>query len=74
MFYIELARIQKGWSQKQLEGVVRIHQTFISEIERGVGLPTPEQRERLARALDVPIDVLLETVPKAANLVADGRG
>lgn len=59
MLHIEFARRVKGWNQTQLGTVARIHQTFISEIERGVGLPTPDQQQRLARALDVPVETLL---------------
>jgi ribosome-binding protein aMBF1 (putative translation factor) len=63
--YIELARRQRGWSQRELaeHPHVRIHQTFISQIERGTGLPDPSQRERLARVLGIPEERLLEDVP-----------
>lgn len=59
MNYLEFARRRKKLSQAELGHVTRIHQTFISEIERGVGLPTLDQRERLARVLDVPVESLL---------------
>jgi transcriptional regulator with XRE-family HTH domain len=62
MTVLEIARREKGWSQQQLGDLVRIHQTFISMIERGVGLPAPDQRVRIARALGVPPDKLLDPV------------
>ena len=65
MTTLELRRRQIGWTQKELgdHPAVRIHQTFISQIERGTGLPTPEQRARLARVLDIPPEKLLDEVP-----------
>jgi transcriptional regulator with XRE-family HTH domain len=54
----------------QLGDVTRIHQSFVSEIERGVGLPTPDQAQRLARALDVPVETLLQPVEIVAAPVA----
>ena len=66
MIYLELARRQKGWTQQQLgdHPRVRIAQYFISMIERGTGLPTRDQVERLARVLGVQPDLLLATVPE----------
>ena len=65
MLYLELARRQKGWSQGDLgdHPKVRIHRNFISMIERGLGLPVPDQVARLARALDIPVEMLLQPVP-----------
>lgn len=65
MLYLELARRQKGWSQGALANhpKVRIDRYFISMIERGLALPVPAQAERLARALGVPVEMLLQTVP-----------
>ncbi len=64
MTVLEFTRREKGWSQKDLGDLptVRIHQVFISQIERGVGLPTIEQRQRLARALGVAPERLLDPV------------
>jgi transcriptional regulator with XRE-family HTH domain len=63
MRYLEFARRQKGWSQAQLSGVTRIGAGFISQIERGTGIPNPDQAERLARALGLHPDQLLRPVP-----------
>ncbi len=62
MFYLELARRQRRWTQKDLGDRTRMHQHFISMIERGIGLPTDDQRARLARVLDLPSEQLLQPV------------
>ena len=65
MLYIEFARRQRGWSQRDLgeHPRVRITQSFISQIERGVSIGTPEQRDRIARALGLAPELLLRPVP-----------
>ncbi len=65
MLYLELARRQKGWSQGDLgdHPKVRIPRNFISMIERGIGLPVPEQAERIAKVLGIPTARLLKVVP-----------
>ena len=70
MIYLELARRQKGWSQKQLgdHPSIRIHQTFISMIERGLGVPVADQITRLSRVLGVPPDRLLAVVPEGSSV------
>ena len=67
MTCLELARRVRGWTQRELgeHPKVRIHQSFISQLERGAGLPSPDQRQRLARALGVPPDNLLDPVSEA---------
>jgi transcriptional regulator with XRE-family HTH domain len=65
MLHLEFARRRKQWTQAQLGAVVRIHQNFVSELERGVATGTPDQRERLARALDVDPATLLRPVVEA---------
>jgi transcriptional regulator with XRE-family HTH domain len=69
MLVLKYARLEKGWSQKDLGDLptVRIHQVFISQIERGVGLPTPDQRQRLAKALGVAPERLLDPVELTAS-------
>ncbi len=71
MINLEFARRRKGWTQRQLGDLVRIHQTFISMIERGAALPTADQADRIARALDVDPETLTQqirvTVPGYEN-------
>jgi transcriptional regulator with XRE-family HTH domain len=61
--YLEVKRKQKNWTQEQLGAAARIAQYFISDLERGKGTPTPDQLQRLATALDLPVEVLLQPVP-----------
>jgi transcriptional regulator with XRE-family HTH domain len=63
MTNLEYARRKRGWTQNQLSAVARISQSFISQIERRTGLPTPDQHARLAKALDIPAETLLDPVP-----------
>jgi ribosome-binding protein aMBF1 (putative translation factor) len=64
MTVLEIARRELGLSQKELgdHPKVRIHQTFISLCERGMGLPTADQRVRLAAVLGVDPAKLLDPV------------
>ena len=62
MLYIEFARRQLSLTQAQLSKATRIRQPFISQIERGEGLPTAAQLQRLSVVLSVPPDLLLKTV------------
>lgn len=65
MTRMEFARRNLGFSQEQLglDPDVRIHQSFISLIELGKGIPTPEQALRLARRLGLdPVDLLKPVV------------
>lgn len=73
MLFLELARRQRGWSQRRLgdHPNVRIDRNFISLVERGLALPIPTQAERLARALGVAPARLLEEVP---GVQSDLRG
>jgi transcriptional regulator with XRE-family HTH domain len=59
---LQAKRQEKGWSQERLglHPDVRIAQDFISRIERGEGLPTPAQAERIAKALGIPVETLLQ--------------
>ena len=61
---LQAARLARGWSQEKLglHPEVRIDQGFISMIERGEGLPTPSQAERLAKALGLTVETLLQPV------------
>lgn len=70
---MELARRQRGWTQKQLgdHPQVRIHQHLISMMESGTGLPTADQRRRLAEVLGMPEDLLLERVPEVSKRIAE---
>lgn len=53
-------RKQKGLSQSQLGQRVDVHYTHIGRYERGVSRPAADTLKRLADALDVSGDFLLE--------------
>ena len=75
MNYLKFFRQQKGWSQKQLGDLVRIHQGVISQLEGGTGLPAGDQAARLSRALGVPERLLLEEVPELSpEIIASAAG
>jgi len=77
VLFIEFARRQKRWTQKDLGDACRIHQHFISMIERGIGLPVPDQLARLARELDLPPEKVLQPVPDLTEVpvaAENGRG
>jgi transcriptional regulator with XRE-family HTH domain len=61
---IELGRRNKRWTQSEYgrRPDVRISPSFISLIELGRAIPNDDQRARLARALGIPPDQLLDDV------------
>ena len=52
-------RSSKSLSQRQLAGRMGVPRTYISKIENGKAMPTLSSLERLSRALEVDICVLL---------------
>jgi transcriptional regulator with XRE-family HTH domain len=52
-------RASRSLSQRQLAGRMNVPRTYISKIENGKAIPTLSSLERLARALEVDICVLL---------------
>jgi transcriptional regulator with XRE-family HTH domain len=53
-------RKERGWSQEALADEAGLDRTYISGIERKVKNPTITVVERLARALECPLGVLLD--------------
>ena len=64
MTHLEYARRQRGWTQAYLGRLrtVLIGPSFISLCELRRGIPNDDQRDRLARALDLRPELLLEEV------------
>lgn len=60
--HLEFARREHGWTIHELAKFTRIHNSFISLVENGKGIPDAGQLGRLSRALDVPPDLLLKPV------------
>ena len=60
---IRLLRTRRGWSQEVLAELSGLNRSYIGAIERGehnIGL---DNIERIARALEVPVDRLLAAEP-----------
>ena len=51
-------RIEKGLSQEELAEFSELHRTYISSVERGLRSISLKNIEKLAKALDVPIEKL----------------
>jgi transcriptional regulator with XRE-family HTH domain len=66
---LEFARRDRKWSQTQLATVTRLRQNFISQIECGLAVPDGDQLERLAKALGVSADALLDPVPAIEDIL-----
>lgn len=57
---IRKLRTQYGLSQAELGRAAKVAQSHISYIERGKKSPTLKVLHRIAKALDVPIETILE--------------
>jgi transcriptional regulator with XRE-family HTH domain len=66
---MQVARNNRNLTQEELgrDPDVRIAQYFISLLELGKGIPTPDQRLRLARRLGLHPDDLLKPVVLAGE-------
>ena len=53
-------RRAKGWTQEQLAAASGVHRVTIARIENGKASPNVETLERLARALGVLVDDLID--------------
>ena len=73
--YLIRLRKRLGYTQLALAALVEVDNSHISMIEAGLRTPRPDLTVRLAKALDVDIDVLLdyfenETPPSRETAVA----
>jgi transcriptional regulator with XRE-family HTH domain len=59
---VEFVRRSKGLNQTQLGQLAKIGQAYISLLEMGRFIPTPDQLARIARALGAHPDTLLKPV------------
>jgi len=55
---LRIARIMSGKTQAQLSILSGVHYSTVSRIERGMVKPSKKQGQQLARALQVPADML----------------
>lgn len=58
------ARKLKGFTQKQLAEKIAMEQTTLSRKERGLSPITEEEWSRIAKILDVHVDVIRENLPQ----------
>lgn len=56
---IREARQAKNISQSEFAEMLNVHQTYVSQIERGLHVPTVEFLDRIADALDCSLDYLV---------------
>lgn len=70
---IRIVRSARGLSQKELSELAELNPGYISRIEKGTRQPTAKAVERISKALDVPLYLILllasgdsDRVPKAA--------
>ena len=67
-------RRRKNLSQAEMGKILGLHYTHISRYERGVSKPTVESLKRIAEALEVTTDYLIEDKPdKAAKAKIEDR-
>jgi putative transcriptional regulator len=55
---LRVARIARGWTQAQLAEIVAVHRHTIQHLENGHRVPSSENAERIAEALDTTVDRL----------------
>lgn len=65
---IKRIREEKGMTQKQLADKVGISGAFMSLIEKGTNNPSEENLQKIANALDVPIEILLAAKNKTPEI------
>jgi transcriptional regulator with XRE-family HTH domain len=52
-------RLERKWSLRRLAGELGVTAAYVADIEANRRLPSPELRDRLARALDLPLEQLV---------------
>ena len=66
MLRIKNERLRRGWNQTKLAYLARMSTTDVSRIESGRTHPYPRQLARLAKALHVPVDDLMQEIDERA--------
>ncbi len=60
-----LERQRRGWTRAELARRVGMDAAAVSRIERGLAVPYPSQREKLAKKLGIRPEELLESIAGA---------
>lgn len=70
---LQYERLTRGWTQKVLAEKARLHQSQIALIERGQLIPTDEQLDALAFALQIAPAVLLRPLKVVLPEIEEAR-
>jgi transcriptional regulator with XRE-family HTH domain len=70
---LQMERLRRGWTQVDLAYRAKVTPSEISRIERGQGTPYANQGKRLAKALRLRPNQLLETVDDERARVAKDK-
>ncbi len=62
---LKVERLRRGWTQTDLALRTRLVAQDISKIENGWLIPRPDQLERLAFALEIPLAAVLQRMDVA---------
>ena len=64
---IRVARLQKGWTQVELADAAGLSSNYVARLERGELGASLYVASRLAEALDITLDLLAQTQPRATK-------
>lgn len=56
---VRALRESRGWSQERLALRAELNRSYMSEVERATAIPSLVTAAKLARALEVPLSVLI---------------
>lgn len=59
---IKIYRNRAGYSQEELAEKAGLHNTYIGQLERGEKNATLESIEKVSRALQIPLEILMEKI------------
>ena len=68
MIRLKAERLRRGWTQIDLAYHSRVHPAEISRFETGNARPYPSQARRLAAALEIDPEALLQPVSSEGEL------
>ena len=67
MLVVTQERERRGWSRAELARRAQMSSGEVGKIEAGRLIPYDSQRRKLARALGIPVDTLLEAATPTAD-------
>lgn len=60
MFKLRIERRKKGLTQAELASIVGVSSNYVSLIEKGKKIPSTKTINKMAKALEIPANALLE--------------